>query len=82
MSRWQSEERDAASSDDGEELEGDWELDPSDPSHPDHDLSEAAGYAYWEPSPKPLLARRGAILLVTLLVIAGLVIIPVLARLT
>lgn len=59
-----------------EETEGQWELDPNDPSHPDHDLSEAAGYASWEPSPKPLLARRGVILLVALLVIAGLVVVP------
>ncbi|OGO50204.1 MAG: hypothetical protein A2148_04170 [Chloroflexi bacterium RBG_16_68_14] len=82
MGRWQNEEWDATSSDDEEELEGEWELDPNDPSHPDYDLSEAAGYAYWEPSSKSLLTRRGVILLITLLVIAGLVIIPVLARLT
>ncbi|MDP2949571.1 MAG: hypothetical protein Q8P22_08555, partial [Chloroflexota bacterium] len=27
-----------------------WELDPNDPSHPDYDLSEAAGYGGWEPA--------------------------------
>ncbi len=54
------------------ELEGEWELDPNDPTHPDYDLSEAAGYAGWEPEAKPLLLRRGVILFVTLLVIAGL----------
>ena len=27
-----------------------WELDPSDPRHPDYDLSEAAGYGAWEPA--------------------------------
>ena len=64
-----------------EELEGEWELDHNDPSHPDYDLSESAGYAGWEPSPKPVLVRRGAVLLLTMLIIIGLLI-PVLLRLT
>lgn len=83
MSRWQSEEWDEAAPDeeDGEEeLEGEWELDPNDPSHPDYDLSEAAGYTDWEPTPKPALLRRGMVLLITILVIAGLLI-PLLLRL-
>jgi hypothetical protein len=63
-----------------EELEGEWELDPNDPSHPDYDLSIAAGYSDWEPAPRPWYIRRGVILVVALLVIAGLMI-PVLARL-
>jgi hypothetical protein len=67
--------------DDEEELEGEWELDPNDPAHLDHDLSEAAGYAYWEPTTKPVLARRGVILLVALLVIAG-ILLPVILRAT
>ena len=71
MSRWRNAGPDDESED---ELEGEWELDPNDPSHPDHDLSEAAGYASWEPAPKPLLTRRGVILLITLLVIVGLLI--------
>ncbi len=77
MGRWQHDDRDDAPTDEGaddEELEGEWELDPGDPSHPDYDLSEAAGYAGWESAPKPWLARRGVILLVALIVIAGLVI--------
>jgi hypothetical protein len=60
-----------------EELEGEWELDPNDPSHPDYDLSEAAGYSGWEPAPKAWYLRRGVIVLVAVLVIAGLLV-PVL----
>ncbi len=66
--------------DDDEELEGEWELDPNDPTHPDHDLSESASYM-WDPPPKPLYLRRGVILVVTVLVILGLLL-PVLARIT
>jgi len=72
MGRWWSEEQDEPQEE--ESLEGEWELDPNDPTHPDYDLSEAAGYARWEPSPKPLLSRRGVVLLVTVLVIAALVV--------
>jgi hypothetical protein len=77
MSRWPSEEPEGPEE---EELEDDWELDPNDPTHPDFDLSESAGYAYWEPPPKPLLVRRGVMLLVAVLVIIGLMV-PVLVRL-
>ena len=63
-----------------EELEGEWELDPNDPSHPDHDLSTAAGYADWTPVPKSLFLRRGMVLLITTLVIIGLIV-PLLLRL-
>ena len=68
--------------DDEEEFdEGEWELDPSDPTHPDHDLSVSAGYGPdWEPMAKPLLIRRGVVLALTLLAILGLVV-PVLLRL-
>ena len=65
---------------DDEEREGEWELDPNDPTHPDHDLSESASYA-WYPPDKPFYLRRGVILAVTILVIIGLLI-PVLARIT
>lgn len=81
MSRWQTEEWDDTSPEDEEEIEGEWELDPNDPSHPDYDLSDAAGYAGWEAAPKPLFTRRGVILLISVLVIIGLLL-PVLARLT
>lgn len=74
MSRWQGDEDEGLPEDEDEELEGDWELDPNDPTHPDYDLSEAAGYGDWEPAPKPLILRRGVILIVTLLVIIGLMI--------
>jgi hypothetical protein len=84
MSRWQSEEQDAADLEEGEgedELEGEWELDPNEPTHPDYDLSDSAGYADWEPSTKPVLLRRGMVLLLTILVLVGLLI-PLLVRLT
>ncbi len=63
-----------------EELEGQWELDPNDPTHPDYDLSESAGYADWEPAPKPVFLWRGVVLGFTLLVIGALMI-PLLLRL-
>ncbi len=66
--------------DEEEELEGEWELDPNDPTHPDHDLSESASYA-WYPRDKPFYLRRGVILVVTILVIIGLMI-PLLAHIT
>ena len=90
MGRWQSDEddepryasdaRDEDEADDDDELEGEWELDPNDPSHPDYDLSVDAGYAGWEATPRPPLIRRGVVLLVTALVIIGLVA-PILLRL-
>jgi hypothetical protein len=82
MARWPSQDSEPGDAEDEEEeLEGEWELDPSDPTHPDYDLSEAAGYAGWEPTPKPLLLRRGVLLLVAVLVIVGLLI-PVLVRIS
>jgi len=57
-----------------------WELDPSDPSHPDHDLSEAAGYGAWEPAEKPTPWLRRALVALSLLAILGLIL-PVLIRL-
>ena len=90
MGRWRSDEddepryasdaRDEDEADDDDELEGEWELDPNDPSHPDYDLSVDAGYAGWEATPRPPLIRRGIVLLVTALVIIGLVA-PILLRL-
>lgn len=63
---------------DEEELEGAWELDPNDPAHPDHDLSESAGYADWEPSATPWFARPNVILVITVLIVLCLAIIPLL----
>jgi len=77
MGRWQSDEHETASDEedgDEEKLEGEWELDPSDPTHPDYDLSVAAGYGGWEPEPKPILLRRGVVVAVTVLVIVALLI--------
>jgi hypothetical protein len=82
MGRWPDGEVSEETEEGADELEGEWELDPNDPTHPDFDLSEAAGYADWEPTPKPLLVRRGVILLLTMLVLLGLVVIPICARLT
>ena len=71
MSRWPNDDEPP---EEDEELEGEWELDPNDPSHSDYDLSEAAGYATWEPASKPLLARRGVILLITLVIVSALLV--------
>ena len=71
MTRWPNDDEPP---EEDEELEGEWELDPNDPTHPDYDLSEAAGYANWEPAPKPLLARRGIILLITLVIVIALLV--------
>jgi hypothetical protein len=91
MSRWQNDEwakqgrdepEDGDERADGEEDDlddGTWELDPNDPAHPDHDLSVAAGYATWEPAPKPWFVRRGVILFFVVLVILALIV-PVLLR--
>jgi hypothetical protein len=57
-----------------------WELDPTDPSHPDHDLSEAAGYGASEPVEKPNPWLRRALLVLSLLAILGLIL-PALIRL-
>ena len=61
-----------------EELEGQWELDPNDPTHPDHDLSIAHGYSEWEPSRTPWLARRTVVWLIVVLIVVAIVAIPVL----
>lgn len=79
MSRWQSDWETEEAAEDAGELEGKWELDPNDPSHPDHDLSEAAGYADWEPAPKPILLWRGVVVILTILIILSLTV-PLLVR--
>ena len=52
---------------DDEEFEGEWELDPNDPTHPDHELSESSSYA-WYPPDKQVYLRRGVILAGTVLI--------------
>jgi hypothetical protein len=73
------EDEDGPGEEEEDELEGEWELDPNDPTHPDYDLSEAAGYGGWEPAPKPILLRRGVVVAVTVLAIVGMMI-PVVWR--
>jgi hypothetical protein len=58
------------------EEEGPWELDPNDPTHPDYDLSEAAGYSDWEPSRGFGTLWRPIVLVVSLLIILALVLLP------
>jgi len=58
---------------DEEELpEGQWELDPNDPTHPDHDLSVVHGYSNWDPAPQTFLARRGVVLVLSIVIIVAL----------
>ena len=56
-----------------------WELDPNDPSHPDYDLSEAAGYGRWEPVDQWQSRRRRIIVAVAMLLLMALLV-PVLIR--
>src|SRR5688500_4337555 len=48
------------------------EDDPTDPNHPDHDLSEAAP-AYLDYIDKPWFLLRSLLMIITVLVIGGLV---------
>ena len=58
-----------------EELpEGEWELDPNDPTHPDHDLSLAHGYSNWEPAPQPLLSRQCVVTILCIVIIIALLV--------
>jgi hypothetical protein len=56
-----------------------WELDPNDPSHPDYDLSEAAGYGGWEPMEQWQSRRQRIVVVVAILVLIALLV-PVLVR--
>ncbi len=53
-----------------------WELDPNDPSHPDYDLSEAAGYGGWEPAEGSSPVWRRVVVVVSLLLAMALVLPP------
>jgi len=46
--------------------------DPTDPRHPDYDLSESVPYAPYEPPSKPWFMRRLALIVTAIIVIAGL----------
>ena len=52
-----------------------WELDddPTDPAHPDYDLSTARPYTSYEPPARPWYSQRWLLIIVALAVIAGLV---------
>lgn len=56
-----------------DETGGRWELDPTDPDHPDFDLSEASSYSDWERPRGFLPLRRWVVLLVTVLVLLALI---------
>ena len=75
MSRWGNEPTPLDDVGLEEELpEGEWELDPNDPTHPDHDLSLAHGYANWEPAPRTLLARQNVVLILVIVLIIALLV--------
>ena len=56
-----------------------WELDPNDPSHPDYDLSDAAGYGRWEPLEQGQSRRQRILIIVAFLLLMALLV-PVLIR--
>ncbi len=64
--------------DDDTTLEGEspWELDPSDPTHPDFDLSEAAGYRDWEPAQRSGALWRPILVVVSILLALALILPP------
>jgi hypothetical protein len=71
MSRWPNDDEPP---EEEQELEGEWELDPNDPAHPDYDLSQAAGYGGWEPARAPILARTGVIALISIVIVIALLV--------
>jgi len=56
-----------------------WELDPNDPSHPDYDLSDAAGYGHWEPLEQGQSRRQRIIVVVAILLLMA-ILLPLLVR--
>ena len=54
-------------------------MDPNDPSHPDYDLSEAAGYGRWEPLEQGQSRRQRILVIVAFLLVMALLV-PVLIR--
>ena len=56
-----------------------WELDPNDPSHPDYDLSDAAGYGRWEPLEQGQSRRQRIIVVVAILLLLA-ILLPLLVR--
>lgn len=66
--------------DEGGWAEEDWELEPTDPSHPDYDLSEAAPYLGGERPSRLLPLARWVVWIVSLIVILSLLL-PLFLRL-
>jgi hypothetical protein len=58
---------------DGEDDEGPWELDPTDPSHPDFDLSEASPYTDYQQRRGLLPPPQWLIVLVSIIVLLALI---------
>jgi hypothetical protein len=59
--------------DDSEDEDDRWELDdPTDPEHPDFDLSEAAGYTDWDSKRRPVLPRALMVAIAIILIAAML----------
>ena len=56
-----------------------WEVDPNDPSHPDYDLSDAAGYGQWEPLEQGQSRRQRIIVVVAILLLLA-ILLPLLVR--
>ena len=56
-----------------------WELDPNEPSHPDYDLSDAAGYGRWEPLEQGQSRRQRIIVVVAILLLLA-ILLPLLVR--
>jgi hypothetical protein len=50
------------------------EDDPTDPRHPDHDLSVSAPYIQFQPPAKPWFTRRLVLILIAIFAIGGLII--------
>jgi hypothetical protein len=63
---------DSSPLDDEDEVEYD-EDDPTDPSHPDYDLSVASPYRHVEPQPRFWFTSRWVLILVALFAVTGLV---------
>jgi hypothetical protein len=57
---------------DGGDGDGIWELDPNDPSHPDFDLSEAAGHTDYDQRRRLFTLPHWLLLLVTIIVLVAL----------
>ena len=69
MSAWDDDDTKEPDDEDGE---GPWELDPTDPSHPDFDLSEASPYTDYQQRRGLLPPPNWLIVLVSIIVLLAL----------